>query len=92
MDWDFLLRLSENQIKIQHLPVFLGLFRVHQNQKTSSKMSSIGQQEIQMIRRRELGYVPTRLQLILNMLPYFLSARLHEVGFMFDMNRNKHEA
>lgn len=92
MDWDFLLRLSAKQIKIQHLPVFLGLFRVHQNQKTSNQMPSIGQQEIQLIRLRELGYMPTRLQLIINTLPYFLSARLHEVGFMFDMYRSKHEA
>jgi hypothetical protein len=88
MDWDFLLRLSEKQINIQHLPIFLGLFRVHQNQKTSSQMSSIGQQEIQMIQRRELGYVPTMLQLILNTLLYLLSARFREVGLMFGMNRN----
>ncbi|MBW8457604.1 MAG: glycosyltransferase [Thiobacillus sp.] len=88
MDWDFLLRLSEKQINIQHLPIFLGLFRVHQNQKTSSQMSSIGQQEIQMIQQRELGYVPTMLQLILNTLLYLLSARFREVGLMFDMNRN----
>src|SRR5450759_633160 len=69
MDWDFLLRLSAQQINIQHLPVFLGLFRVHPQQKTSSQMPSIGQQEMQLIRRRELGFQPTRWQLILNTVP-----------------------
>jgi hypothetical protein len=88
MDWDFLLRLSATQVNIEHLPVFLGLFRVHQNQKTSSQMASLGQQEMQLIRRRELGYEPTKMQLRLNTLPYLLSAKLHEVGFTFGMNRN----
>ena len=88
MDWDFLLRLSAKQIDIHHLPLFLGLFRIHHQQKTSNQMSSIGQQEIRIIRHRELGYVPTKLQVIINMLPYLLTARLHEIGFMFDMKRN----
>jgi Glycosyl transferase family 2 len=79
MDWDFLLRLSAQQINIQHLPVFLGLFRVHPQQKTSSQMPSIGQQEMQLIRRRELGFQPTRWQLILNTVPFLLAAKFHEL-------------
>lgn len=80
MDWDFLLRLSAKQIDIQHLPVFLGLFRIHDQQKTSSQMSSIGQEEIRIIRHRELGFQPTRWQLILNTAPFLLAAKFHELS------------
>ena len=80
MDWDFLLRLSSKQVNFEHLPFFLGIFRVHQNQKTSSQMTSIGQQEMQILRRRALGYAPTRLQLIFNTIPFLLRTRLIEIG------------
>jgi len=88
MDWDFLLRLSAKQINIQHLPAFLGLFRVHHQQKTTSQMSSIGQQEIRIIRRRELGFHPTRWQLILNTAPFLLAAKFHELSFKLGLNPN----
>jgi len=80
MDWDFLLRLSSKQVNFKHLPFFLGMFRVHLNQKTSSQMSSVGQQEMQLLRRRALGYAPTRLQLIMNTIPFLLRTRLLEIG------------
>jgi len=79
MDWDFLLRLSAKQIALHHLPLFLGLFRIHDQQKTIGQMSSIGQQEIRLIRHRELGFQPTRWQLILNTVPFLLASKLHEL-------------
>lgn len=88
MDWDFLLRLSAKQINIRHLPVFLGLFRIHHQQKTSRQMSSIGQHEIRAIRRRELGFQPTRWQLILNTVPFLLAARFYELSLKLGLNRN----
>lgn len=87
MDWDFLLRLSATRVEIQHLPVFLGLFRIHCQQKTSSQMSSIGQQEIQIIRHRELGFRPKRWQLLLNTMPFLLAARFHELYIRFSPER-----
>jgi glycosyltransferase involved in cell wall biosynthesis len=80
MDWDFLLRLSSKQVNFEHLPFFLGMFRVHRNQKTSSQMTSVGQQEMQILRRRALGYAPTRWQLIMNTIPFLLRTRLLEIG------------
>ena len=88
MDWDFLLRLSAQNIKIQHLPIFLGLFRIHDQQKTSSQMSSIGQEEIRIIRLRELGFQPTRWQLILSTVPFLLSAKFHELGIRLGLKRS----
>ncbi len=88
MDWDFLLRLSTQQINIHHFPVFMGLFRIHNQQKTSSQMSSIGQQEIQLIRRRELGFQPTRWQVIFHTLPFLLAAKFHELYIRFSPERS----
>ena len=87
MDWDFLLRLSAKQIDIQHLPVFQGLFRIHHQQKTSSQISSIGQQEIQLIRCRELGFLPTRWQIILNTAPFLLAAKFYELCLVLGIKR-----
>ena len=88
MDWDFLLRLSAKQIAIRHLPFFLGLFRIHDQQKTSSLMSSIGQEEIRFIRLRELGFKPTRWQLILNTVPFLLSSKFHELCLGLGLERH----
>lgn len=81
MDWDLLLRFSAQHLKIERLPFFLGLFRIHQAQKTLSKMSSSGKEEMQKIRYRELGFSPTHWQLILSIAPYLLAARFHELNF-----------
>lgn len=89
MDWDLLLRLSEKQCKIRHLPVFLGLFRIHGQQKTSRQISSIGQQEIQVIRRRELGYQPTRFDVILNTAPFLMAAKVRELSCRVAFKRFK---
>lgn len=90
MDWDFLLRLSAMRVEIHHLPAFLGLFRIHYQQKTSSQMSSIGQQEIQIIRYRELGFRPTRWQLILNTMPFLMAAKFHELGLGLGLGKCNH--
>jgi glycosyltransferase involved in cell wall biosynthesis len=78
MDWDFLLRLSRNRLKIKHLPIFLGLFRVHSQQKTSSQMTLTGQNEMKRLRYRELGFQPTRWQLVTSIVPFLLIAKLNE--------------
>lgn len=87
MDWDFLLRLEAKQLVIHNLPVFLGLFRIHHQQKTSSQMSSIGEEEMRIIRRRELGFQPTRRQVILNTLPFLLAAKFRELCLVLGLER-----
>jgi len=87
MDWDFLLRLSAIKIKMHHLPLFLGMFRIHRHQKTSSQMSTVGQKEIQLIRYRELGFYPKRWQVHFRTLPYLLLAKLQDLGLTFNTER-----
>ena len=52
LDWDILLRFEYAGFNIQRLPYFLGGFRVHEKQKTNAKIYSIGEAEMDMLRRR----------------------------------------
>lgn len=63
MDWDLLLRFKKAGARFGHIPKFLGAFRIHESQKTSAVISDIGYREMDMIRQRELGFVPTQKQL-----------------------------
>lgn len=56
MDWDLLLRFKEAGAKFARLPRFLGMFRIHGQQKTSSQMSDIGLKEMKRLRYRCHGY------------------------------------
>lgn len=51
MDWDFMLRLQQKGMRIEHVPEFLGAFRVHANQKTTANIAR-GRQEMRWLRRR----------------------------------------
>lgn len=55
MDWDLLLRFQAAGARIVHVPEFLACFRIHDTQKTSAQMESIGQQEINHLRERTFG-------------------------------------
>ena len=61
MDWDLLIRFRDCGARIAHMPRFIGAFRVHPAQKTSAQIKDVGQAEMDRIRRRCLGYVPSRL-------------------------------
>jgi glycosyltransferase involved in cell wall biosynthesis/antitoxin component HigA of HigAB toxin-antitoxin module len=63
MDWDLLVRFREAGAKFAHIPVFLGAFRIHEQQKTSAAISEIGYQEMNRIRERLLGRVPSRKEI-----------------------------
>jgi len=55
MDWDFLLRLEAAKCTIVRLPRFLGCFRVHEAQKTSSSIHDMGALEMRILRTRFHG-------------------------------------
>lgn len=52
MDWDLLLRFVDAGAKIVRLPRPLACFRLHPEQKTSNRIRSIGQMEIDALRTR----------------------------------------
>jgi glycosyltransferase involved in cell wall biosynthesis len=55
MDWDLILRFKEVGAKFSRVPRFLGAFRIHHNQKTSTNISQIGIAEMQYLRKRCIG-------------------------------------
>jgi glycosyltransferase involved in cell wall biosynthesis len=54
VDWDLILRLQNTGAVFRRLPYFLGAFRVHEAQKSQTEISSVGAQECQRLRTREL--------------------------------------
>lgn len=55
MDWDLLLRFQKAGAKIVRLPYFYSAFRLHEEQKSSVLLNSVGAREVHMLRMRELG-------------------------------------
>ena len=62
MDWDLLLRFRAAGAKFAHIPRYLGAFRIHEHQKTSASINEVGLKEMDILRERELGRVPTYIE------------------------------
>ena len=72
MDWDLLVRFRDVGAKFGHIPQFLGAFRIHEQQKTSAGINEIGLQEMNRVRERIMGRVPTRKEIRWAVLPYLV--------------------
>jgi glycosyltransferase involved in cell wall biosynthesis len=59
MDWELLLRFRDFGAKFAVIPKFLGCFRVHSSQKTSALISQSGKVEMDRLRKKYLGFIPT---------------------------------
>jgi len=72
MDWDLLVRFRDAGAQFAHIPRFLGAFRIHEHQKSSAIINEIGHKEMDRIRERLLGKVPTRRDIHKSILPFML--------------------
>jgi len=81
MDWDLLVRFREAGARFAHIPHFLGGFRIHEQQKTSATINEIGHQEMDRIRERWLGRVPSRKEIRKKILPFMLKHILVDVFY-----------
>ena len=79
MDWDLLLRFRDAKARMVRLPYCLGLFRIHSGQKTSSRIDQVGFKEMQKLRKRSLGYVPSSARRAVGVAWYLMKARLFEI-------------
>lgn len=70
MDWDLLVRFRDAGAKFAHIPLFIGAFRIHEMQKTSAQLDDLGRQEMDLIRKRLLGKVPTDQEILRTVRPY----------------------
>ena len=71
LDWDFMLRAQAAGFKFMRLRKFHACFRVHDEQKTT-KNYELGRKEMQTLRLRHLGHVPTQPEIFRAMLPYLV--------------------
>jgi glycosyltransferase involved in cell wall biosynthesis len=81
MDWDLLVRFRESGAKFAHIPHFLGAFRIHEQQKTSAAISEIGYQEMNRIRERILGRVPSRKEIRKKVTPFILKHVAADIAY-----------
>lgn len=70
VDWDLLLRFQAAGARFVRLPRFLGGFRVHPHQKTSSEMADVGSGEMDRLRERVHGRGVTRAEIQAALRPY----------------------
>lgn len=86
LDWDLLLRFRQAGAKFACLPRFLGAFRHHPLQKTTSQYEETGLKEINILRERYLGRVPTGEEIAKQIRGYLLRHvirnRLYEWGLL----------
>jgi len=67
LDWDLLLRFAAAGAKFARLPVFLGMFRLHGQQKSQAQLERTGIPEMDRLRRRTLGRTPTEEEMHFSM-------------------------
>jgi GT2 family glycosyltransferase len=72
LDWDLLVRLQEAGARMVRLPRFLGAFRVHGAQKTSTLAPTTGVEEMQRIRQRVHGRPVTQAEVLRRVRPYLI--------------------
>ncbi|MCC9599169.1 glycosyltransferase [Stieleria sp. JC731] len=70
MDWDLILRFRAAGLKFVRVPRFLGAFRVIETQKTQVLLETVGATEMNRLRRRVLGHVPTTREMRRAIRPY----------------------
>jgi hypothetical protein len=85
LDWDFILRAARLGFRFHHVPRFLGCFRVHDSQKSTS-LADLGRTEMQRLRLEHLGFEPSQADVSMAIRPYLirhvLADRLYRVTGM----------
>ena len=79
MDWDFLVRLRDAGARFARLPRFMGGFRVHPRQKTSSEIGDVGLEEMNCIRMRLLGRIPSEKEIFKAVKHYMIKHSLTDL-------------
>jgi GT2 family glycosyltransferase len=62
LDWEFQLRAQAAGFKFARAPRFLACFRVHDQQKTTSKYD-VGRREMKALRLKYLGHAPSQSEI-----------------------------
>jgi len=88
LDWDLLLRFQESGAIIKRLPRFLGAFRVHLQQKTSVQISSVGEQEMKILREKYIGRNVSYSEINKNIFNYLAKSEIYNKLYQTGILRN----
>ncbi|ELW8960757.1 glycosyltransferase [Yersinia enterocolitica] len=81
MDWDLLVRFRDVGARFGHIDQFLGAFRIHASQKTSSEINEVGHLEMDRIRMRILGSVPDQKAIRKATFPYLIKHIVTDMSY-----------
>ena len=70
LDWDLILRFRDAGATFHRIPRFLGAFRIHEEQKTSAQIESLGNEEMHKLRTRAKGRPVTDREVWQHTKPY----------------------
>ena len=87
MDWDLLLRMRDAGAKFARVPRALGAFRIHTQQKTSASISDIGFKEMNRLRERALGRLPSSTQINAAIAPYLARHIIADIAWRLRAGR-----
>jgi glycosyltransferase involved in cell wall biosynthesis len=79
LDWELILRFLVKGAKFRRLPFFMGAFRLHSKQKSAQIIDSSGYKEMQRLRKKHVGYYPSKHSIAIMLLLYLLLARGNEL-------------
>jgi glycosyltransferase involved in cell wall biosynthesis len=86
LDWDLLLRFQKAGARFTRLPRFLGAFRLHGSQKTQQNRYSVGEREMDRLRRRCHGRDVSRAEIRSHIKGFLLKHSvyrwLYDFGFL----------
>jgi hypothetical protein len=71
LDWDLLLKFKKVNANFLHIPFFLACFRIHEAQKSSAEISTFGLAEMNKIRIRVHGRVPSEEEIQIRLKKFF---------------------
>jgi glycosyltransferase involved in cell wall biosynthesis len=83
LDWDLLIRFQDTGANIKRLPYFLGLFRIHTQQKSQSLIDQTGVPEMNLLRKRTLGKIPTDQEITASMRRAQVDSTLMKIGLSY---------
>lgn len=86
MDWDLLVRLRDAGARMVRLPRFLGAFRVHEEQKSSAQLATLGEREMMRIRERihgrPVGYEEISREIRSYLRRHLVCQKLYRLGLL----------
>lgn len=87
MDWDLILRFREAGAKFQRLPRFLGAFRISSDNKTTRLLETVGRRDMEILRQRVLGRLPSDAEIHQVIRPYMWRHWLYDKLYLAGLLR-----